>query len=301
MPRSATANDLTNLLNEDEFESANNSIQFSIDIEEKSTRGNIDFKSKLPEMSLQQIYILLYNFIMPFFVIATASSFAYFFSLDFVFPSLGPTAFLHFAIPSNPAASPRNTLMGHVIGILSGALSLKVTDLYDHDNAFMEGVGIQRIFCVSLSVGLTCFLMMCFKASHPPAGATTLIISLGILKTPLELLIIIASVSLITLEALILNRLFRKDERYPIWSAKTDCSYRNSDSLHAIRLISTKLEKKELTIDNFLDFFKLYQSIKDDENMKIIIQFAKENHNELKKLKSYGNIVPYSTHISISQ
>src|SRR5690606_15913057 len=34
----------------------------------------------------------------------------------FVFPSLGPTAFLLFYTPLLPASSPRNTLAGHAIG-----------------------------------------------------------------------------------------------------------------------------------------------------------------------------------------
>src|SRR5262249_43917251 len=37
-----------------------------------------------------------------------------------VFPSLGPTAFLFFFRPTAPAASPRNTLYGHALGILCG-------------------------------------------------------------------------------------------------------------------------------------------------------------------------------------
>ena len=41
-----------------------------------------------------------------------------------VFPSLGPTAFLLFHDPTLPAASPRNTLCGHAIGILCGYGSL---------------------------------------------------------------------------------------------------------------------------------------------------------------------------------
>jgi CBS domain-containing membrane protein len=46
-----------------------------------------------------------------------------------IFPSLGPTAFLLFHRPLAKAASPRNALLGHLLGILAGWLSLAVTGL----------------------------------------------------------------------------------------------------------------------------------------------------------------------------
>ena len=38
----------------------------------------------------------------------------------FIFPSLGPTAFLFFYTPLAPAASPRNAFIGHLIGVAAG-------------------------------------------------------------------------------------------------------------------------------------------------------------------------------------
>jgi CBS domain-containing membrane protein len=35
----------------------------------------------------------------------------------FVFPSLGPTAYLFFFTPMAEASSPRNTILGHAIGL----------------------------------------------------------------------------------------------------------------------------------------------------------------------------------------
>ncbi|HEX5439238.1 MAG TPA: HPP family protein, partial [Gemmatimonadaceae bacterium] len=42
----------------------------------------------------------------------------------FVFPSLGPTAFLFFYTPLAPSASPRNAVVGHLIGVAAGWASL---------------------------------------------------------------------------------------------------------------------------------------------------------------------------------
>src|SRR5260370_2263692 len=47
----------------------------------------------------------------------------------FVFPSLGPTAFLFFTTPTAPGASPRNTVLGHGIGVCAGYFSLVGTGL----------------------------------------------------------------------------------------------------------------------------------------------------------------------------
>jgi len=54
--------------------------------------------------------------------------------------------------------------------------------------------------------------------AHPPAGATTLIISLGIVTRPADLLVIEAAVGLLTLQAIVINRLAGID--YPLWASK---------------------------------------------------------------------------------
>lgn len=63
---------------------------------------------------------------------------------------------------------------------------------------------------------LTGAFMVLFRISYPPAGATTLIMSLGILSMPRNLLVIIeAAVALLTVQAFVLNRLAGLP--YPIW------------------------------------------------------------------------------------
>ena len=60
--------------------------------------------------------------------------------------------------------------------------------------------------------------MVLFRVSHPPAGATTLIVSLGLLSKPLDLLIIEVAVLLLTLQALLINRL--AGIPYPLWEKR---------------------------------------------------------------------------------
>jgi len=64
-----------------------------------------------------------------FISIAILTVLAKVFQTPFIFPSLGATAFLVFFTPTTPAASPRNTLCGHPVGIVCGYVALWTTGL----------------------------------------------------------------------------------------------------------------------------------------------------------------------------
>jgi CBS domain-containing membrane protein len=134
----------------------------------------------------------------------------------FIFPSLGPTAFLFFYTPTAPAASPRNTIIGHALGAGAGYLSLVMTGLTNAGPALAVGVTWSRVVAAGLSLGLTAGLMVLLRAPHPPAGATTLIVSLGILTRPEQLILLMGAVVLLTLQAIVINRL--AGIPYPLWS-----------------------------------------------------------------------------------
>lgn len=138
----------------------------------------------------------------------------------FIFPSLGPTAFLFFYTPRAPSASPRNTLVGHTIGILAGYVSLLITGLTAAGPALSVGVTWPRVIAAALSLGLTAGVMVLCRSPHPPAGATTLIISLGILTKPWQLLLLLVAVVLLTIQAFVINRL--AGIPYPLWNPLQD-------------------------------------------------------------------------------
>jgi CBS-domain-containing membrane protein len=62
--------------------------------------------------------------------------------------------------------------------------------------------------------------MILLKAAHPPAGATTLIISLGIVTRPVHLLVIEVAVAILTIQAIVINRVAGID--YPLWALRDD-------------------------------------------------------------------------------
>lgn len=136
----------------------------------------------------------------------------------FVFPSLGPTAFLLFYTPLAPSASPRNTFFGHLIGALAGYLALVVFGLLHAGPALIVGVTAARVGAAALSLGLTAGFMVWLRVPHPPAGATTLIVSLGILTNPGQLAVLMAAVVLLLAQGFAINRLAGLD--YPMWAPR---------------------------------------------------------------------------------
>lgn len=159
-----------------------------------------------------------FMFINGFISIALLAAVAMVSRTPFVFPSLGPTAFLFFFTPTSPTASPRHSLYGHAIGIGCGYGALWLTGLLHAPPAMVTGVDGNRILAAALSLAATGALMILAKAAHPPAGATTLIISLGIVTRPLYLVIIEVAVALLVLQAIAINRLAGLD--YPLWARR---------------------------------------------------------------------------------
>ena len=160
-----------------------------------------------------------FMFVNGFITIALLSATAMVTRIPFIFPSLGPTAFLLFFTPNQPTASPRHTIYGHAIGIVCGYGALWLMHLQHAPPALATGVDGQRVFAAALSLAATGALMILFRAAHPPAGATTLIISLGIVTRPFYLVIIEVAVALLCVQAIAINRLAGLP--YPLWARRT--------------------------------------------------------------------------------
>jgi CBS-domain-containing membrane protein len=135
----------------------------------------------------------------------------------FVFPSLGPTAYLLFFSPLGKASSPRSTIFGHAIGLICGYAAFVVTGAGALPFGAHPGIFWPRIFAAAFSLSATGAFMVLLDVNHPPAGATTLIVSLGIISKPRELVIIEIAVFLLVAQALMINRL--AGLRYPLWNA----------------------------------------------------------------------------------
>ncbi len=182
--------------------------------------GTTTVSGGVPADLTQRFRLASLVFLAGFITIALLAALAMGVGLPFSFPSLGPTAFLLFFLPDSPTACPRNTLCGHAVGILCGYVALCLTGLQHAPSAMVEGVTLPRIFAVALSLSLTGAVMILLGVVHSPAGATTLIISLGIITHPLDLLIIEIAVALLILQAWVIHRL--RGIPYPLWAPQSN-------------------------------------------------------------------------------
>ena len=133
----------------------------------------------------------------------------------FIFPSLGATAFILFYIPMTDLAAPRNVLCAHLLGALAGWCSLTLFGLQEAPSALFGGVDWARVAAASLSLALTSFTMIAFRVVHPPAGATALIVSLGLMPQLGQIPVLLSGVLLLLCQAFVINRL--AGIRYPVW------------------------------------------------------------------------------------
>jgi CBS domain-containing membrane protein len=164
-----------------------------------------------PPRLVWAVYVCMNGFI----TIGLLALLALFTGSPFVFPSLGPTAYLFFFSPLAEASSPRNTILGHAIGLICGYAAFALTAAYAPPFAVHGGVHGARVLAAAFSLSATGAFMALLRVSHPPAGATTLIVSLGIISQPHELLIIEVAVVLLTMQAFAINRL--AGIPYPLW------------------------------------------------------------------------------------
>jgi CBS-domain-containing membrane protein len=164
------------------------------------------------------VVLAIFAFVNGLIAIAVMSLLAFVTGEPFIFPSLGPTAFLLCYTPLLPASCPRNTLGGHAIGAAAGYLGLVVFGLTNAAPALATSVTAGRIGATALALGLTSGAMVLARVPHPPAGATTLIVSLGILREPDQLAILMVAVVLLVAQGFLINRL--AGIPYPIWSPR---------------------------------------------------------------------------------
>src|SRR5580700_5316645 len=92
----------------------------------------------------------LYVFVNGFITIGVLALLALLSRNPFVFPSLGPTAYLLFFSPLGRTLSPRNTIFGHVIGLLCGYVAFVATGGGALPFVVHSGIFGQRIRAAAL-------------------------------------------------------------------------------------------------------------------------------------------------------
>ena len=115
----------------------------------------------------------------------------------FLFPSLGPSAYLLATAPSAAVTHPRNVFGGHAVGVVAGLLATNLLSpglVMIEPTAPLSPTMLRLAASAVLSVALTTGGMLATGYEHAPACATTLIVALGLLSTPTEGAIVLGAV-----------------------------------------------------------------------------------------------------------
>ena len=138
-----------------------------------------------------------------------------------VFPSLGATAFLLFSQPSAAASSPRNVTLSHGSAIIIGWGSYWLSGcFFGFDSPTTQAVA------AAVSLGAVSAWMIAANIPHPPAAATALIVSLGLIVQWEQLIAVMAGVVMLTAQSYAINR--TSGIACPLWGA---CSEQQGDDL----------------------------------------------------------------------
>jgi CBS-domain-containing membrane protein len=141
----------------------------------------------------------LYAAVLSLIVLALSGAVGILTHLPWLFPSLGPTVMLFFESPQQRSSRPFNALVGHGVGLLAGVACVYGFGVNTLPSATVGGLTWVHVVSGAFSVALTTLVLTLIKVPHPPAGASTLIVSLGIFTAPLQLLAMVAAIVLITL------------------------------------------------------------------------------------------------------
>ncbi len=99
-------------------------------------------------------------------------------------PSIVPSIYLVALKAPHPTTRPYNIFVGHMLALGAGFLSVAIFDAWDAPDVLATGVMTwDRVFAATVAILLTIAFALALRASHPPAGATTVLVALGSLDT----------------------------------------------------------------------------------------------------------------------
>ncbi|SMC16727.1 HPP family protein [Desulfacinum hydrothermale DSM 13146] len=145
---------------------------------------------------------------------------AYAVRLPFLFPPLGPSAFVLFHTPMSDRACPRNVLLSHSLSVLCGVGILRAVEWtgLGSVSASPEAFRTMWLASVVLSLGASVAVMLALDCVHPPAAASALIAAMGYVSNPAQIIGFICAVVLLTANAVFFNRVLG-GLPYPLWRA----------------------------------------------------------------------------------
>lgn len=119
-------------------------------------------------------------------------------NMPWLFPSLGPTAYLQAETPDKPTARFYNTVIGHTVGLTSGFIAVALFSAWNAPAVLTtHHLTAVRVWTAAFALALTLLSNLLLRSSHPPSGATTLLVALGTFKTINDAVTIMAGVLIV--------------------------------------------------------------------------------------------------------
>lgn len=145
-----------------------------------------------PSLNFIQIIAIIFSMVAILGALATLTN------QPFLFASVGPTAIIVAYNPLRQDTRFSSIILGHIVGIFSGLGALVLFGLYGLSySAIEEGFTWARVGATSVAMIVTTIFFQKTPFYHPPAAATTLLVSLGILSEPVQVVFVIAGVVII--------------------------------------------------------------------------------------------------------
>lgn len=128
-----------------------------------------------------------------------------------LFPSLGPTAYMQATHPNDRVSSFYNVVVGHVVGLFAGYASVLAFAAAKAPVVLGSGqITPARVGAAVLALALTVLFGKLLDAVHPPAASTTLLVALGGLSFTLrDALTVVAAVLILAVAGSALHGLRR--------------------------------------------------------------------------------------------
>ncbi len=134
------------------------------------------------------------------------SLFAALTGLPLVFPALGPTAFILFSKPFSRAAAPRNVVLGHGICLGCGYAVWQLMSVLALEPLSVQSNSLWLYGSAAATLGLCCFFLLQADCPHPPACASGLVVALGLVTQPLDILLMQLVIVALAYQAVGINR-----------------------------------------------------------------------------------------------
>jgi hypothetical protein len=146
-----------------------------------------------PHRAIQVIVALI--------LIVIIGELSFMFHMPLLFAAVGPTTITVVSRPSLKQNRPISIVSTHYFGMAVALALLFLFHLYGAPSVLVAGFTQTRVLVAALAIGITTIFEEETPLYHPPAAATTLLVALGIMTSPLGLLSIVIGIALTAIGA----------------------------------------------------------------------------------------------------